>query len=361
MPTTSYKIALLLPMLGGLAAAEALPKATPEAVGLSSARLERLAQAIKQDVEHGRMPGAVVAIARKGKLAYYESFGFVDPAAKTYWGQPLTDKELASQLTRFGATAQEAAMLVLLVRIRNSGAGGVTGSTLAELSKLNRVRTYQVLQRLADLGLVEVDFRRPKRYSAAIPQVLVRRLVAIHESRLTELTHMEQDVAQALIDASPLRTELETTVSESNVVLLHGLSNVQNLARRVMENQDLRIVVNEESEEHVLTTIKFLSRRPTSARVIFATVDEEQNPFEGNSVEVGGHPLKIRLFRGELPTMVITKKECLMLFYTSQRYKPRPLSRGTLRTVVSECILTEDEAHARQMGTIFEILWKASS
>src|SRR4029453_19224784 len=29
------------------------------------------------------MPGAVVAIARKGKLAYYEAFGFADAAAKT--------------------------------------------------------------------------------------------------------------------------------------------------------------------------------------------------------------------------------------------------------------------------------------
>jgi sugar-specific transcriptional regulator TrmB len=273
----------------------------------------------------------------------------------------MNDKDLASQLTRFGATAQEAAILVLLVRIRNSGAGGVTGSTLAELSKLNRVRTYQVLQRLADLGLVEVDFRRPKRYSAAIPQVLMRRLVAIHESRLTELAHMEQETAQALIDATPLRTELETTVSKSNVILLHGLSNVQNLARRVMGNQDLRIVVNDESEEHVLTTIRYLPRKPSSARVIFATVDEEKTPFEGNTVDIGGQPIKIRLFRGELPTMVVTKKECLMFFYTFQRYKPRPLSQGTFRTVVSECILTEDEAHARRMGTIFESLWKASS
>lgn len=273
----------------------------------------------------------------------------------------MNDKELASQLTRFGATAQEAAILVLLVRIRNSGAGGVTGSTLAELSKLNRVRTYQVLQRLADLGLVEVDFRRPKRYSAAIPQILVRRLVAIHESRLTELTHIEQDVAQALIDASPLKAELETSASKSNVIVLHGLSNVQNLARRVMENQDLRIIVNQESEDHLLTTIRYLTRKPASARVIFATADEEQGHFEGSRVEVGGRPLEVRTFRGELPTMVITKKECLMFFYTSQRYRPKPLSQGTFRTVVSECILMDDEAHAKRMGTVFDSLWKASS
>ena len=56
------------------------PAATPESVGLSS---ERLAAAIRRDVDQGRMPGAVVAVARKGKLAYYEAFGFVDTAAKT--------------------------------------------------------------------------------------------------------------------------------------------------------------------------------------------------------------------------------------------------------------------------------------
>lgn len=64
-------------------AAELPSSVKPEAVGLSSARLDRLAKVIKQDVEQGRMPGAVVAIARKGKLAYYESFGFVDKAAGT--------------------------------------------------------------------------------------------------------------------------------------------------------------------------------------------------------------------------------------------------------------------------------------
>ena len=90
MPHNGYKrdwkrlaAGLLLAVCSGLNiyAADQLPAVKPETVGLSSARLDRLAQAIKQDVDHGRMPGAVVAIARKGKLAYYESFGFVDKAA----------------------------------------------------------------------------------------------------------------------------------------------------------------------------------------------------------------------------------------------------------------------------------------
>lgn len=75
-------VLLLLPGFN-LPAADLPTIARPETVGLSSVRLERFAQAIKQEIDHGRMPGAVIAIARKGKLAYYESFGFVDPVSRT--------------------------------------------------------------------------------------------------------------------------------------------------------------------------------------------------------------------------------------------------------------------------------------
>jgi CubicO group peptidase (beta-lactamase class C family) len=58
-----------------------LPRAKPEDVGMSSERLGEIAKVIKADVEKGRLPGAVIAIARKGKLVYYEAFGFRDKAA----------------------------------------------------------------------------------------------------------------------------------------------------------------------------------------------------------------------------------------------------------------------------------------
>ncbi|MGD9904303.1 MAG: serine hydrolase domain-containing protein [Vicinamibacterales bacterium] len=62
--------------------ADRLPVASPESVGLSSERLERLARAIRAEVDRGRVPGAVVAVARRGRLAYYEAFGYRDPGAK---------------------------------------------------------------------------------------------------------------------------------------------------------------------------------------------------------------------------------------------------------------------------------------
>src|SRR4051812_15938432 len=60
-----------------------LPRAEcPEQVGLSSARLERLAAVIRQDVERKLIPGAVVTIARAGRVGYAEAFGFRDREAQ---------------------------------------------------------------------------------------------------------------------------------------------------------------------------------------------------------------------------------------------------------------------------------------
>jgi CubicO group peptidase (beta-lactamase class C family) len=62
--------------------AQALPRASaPENVGLSSARLGRLSTAIQAGVDRSEIPGAVIIVARKGKVAYLESFGFRDREA----------------------------------------------------------------------------------------------------------------------------------------------------------------------------------------------------------------------------------------------------------------------------------------
>ena len=55
-----------------------LPRAKPEEVGLSSERLGEIAKRLNADIEAGRIPGAVIAIARKSRLAYYAAFGFRD-------------------------------------------------------------------------------------------------------------------------------------------------------------------------------------------------------------------------------------------------------------------------------------------
>lgn len=57
-----------------------LPKAKPEEVGLSSQRLAMITEVLKADVASKKIPGAVLLIARHGKLTYLESVGKMDPA-----------------------------------------------------------------------------------------------------------------------------------------------------------------------------------------------------------------------------------------------------------------------------------------
>ena len=67
--------------------AEPLPTAAPEKVGLASQQLDRIGVILKEDIAAGKIPGAVVLVARRGKIAYFESFGMRDPAAGAPMGK----------------------------------------------------------------------------------------------------------------------------------------------------------------------------------------------------------------------------------------------------------------------------------
>jgi CubicO group peptidase (beta-lactamase class C family) len=56
-------------------AAADLPRATPESVGLSSARLARLDAMLEADMAANRVPGVVVAVARRGKVVHQRAYG----------------------------------------------------------------------------------------------------------------------------------------------------------------------------------------------------------------------------------------------------------------------------------------------
>jgi len=58
-----------------------LPPVGPDSVGISSERLARIRDVLEADIAAGQMPGAVLAIARRGKLACLETYGMRDKAA----------------------------------------------------------------------------------------------------------------------------------------------------------------------------------------------------------------------------------------------------------------------------------------
>jgi CubicO group peptidase (beta-lactamase class C family) len=67
----------------GSLASGLLPRAEPEAVGMSSTRLGRIATALNEEIEAGQFPGAVVAIARRKHLVFHEAFGHLGPDRST--------------------------------------------------------------------------------------------------------------------------------------------------------------------------------------------------------------------------------------------------------------------------------------
>jgi CubicO group peptidase (beta-lactamase class C family) len=66
-------------------AADPLPRADPGKARFSASSLARIDQFFADEIARGRIPGAVIAIARDGKLVYYKAIGFQDKTA----GVPL--------------------------------------------------------------------------------------------------------------------------------------------------------------------------------------------------------------------------------------------------------------------------------
>ena len=110
MKTLTALLALLTTaLLVNFVWADPLPMAKPEQVGLSSQRLERAGQSFKAQIEKGRFPGAVVVIARKGKVAYFEAFGQRDPAS----GTPMSKDAIFRLYSMTKPFASVAAMMLV--------------------------------------------------------------------------------------------------------------------------------------------------------------------------------------------------------------------------------------------------------
>jgi len=82
MPALKILATTLCLLASGAAFADdPLPRAKPEEVGLSSERLARIGETLKADIDAGRIPGAVIAIARHGRLVAFDAYGWRDKAA----------------------------------------------------------------------------------------------------------------------------------------------------------------------------------------------------------------------------------------------------------------------------------------
>jgi len=116
-PLRIFVIGLILISIFGTAYAQPLPAGKPEEVGMSSVRLARVHEIIKEAVANKEFPGAVLLVARKGKVIIREAYGLSQlvPEEKPMTADLIFD--LAS-VTKPVATATSIMILVEQGRIR---------------------------------------------------------------------------------------------------------------------------------------------------------------------------------------------------------------------------------------------------
>lgn len=88
---------------------QVLTPAKPEEVGLSSERLAKIGRVLQAEIDAERLPGAVVMIARRGRIAYAESFGLRDKASNA----KLTNDALFRIYSMTKPMASVAAMMLM--------------------------------------------------------------------------------------------------------------------------------------------------------------------------------------------------------------------------------------------------------
>ena len=89
--------------------ASAPSRVEPESVGLSTARLRRVGEALRRDVEDGQLPGGVLGVMRGGKLAHLEAVGYRDAASR----EPLKTDAIFSIASMTKAMTSAAIMMLV--------------------------------------------------------------------------------------------------------------------------------------------------------------------------------------------------------------------------------------------------------
>src|SRR5687768_16942309 len=83
MKTLMMTAAMIVGTAVAAAHAGPMPDAKPDEVGFSQQGLTRIDNFFAREIAAKRVPGAVVAIARDGKLVHFKAYGQLDPTKGT--------------------------------------------------------------------------------------------------------------------------------------------------------------------------------------------------------------------------------------------------------------------------------------
>ena len=137
--------AITLCLIAFAAIAADLPRAAPDAVGLSAERLANIRKVLGAKVDAGEIPGYVALVARRGKVAYFEAYGVQNPNTK----KPMTLDSIFRIYSMTKPITSVAAMM--LVEEGKMKLGDPVSMYLPELAKLEVATNAAIAKSPAEL------------------------------------------------------------------------------------------------------------------------------------------------------------------------------------------------------------------
>ncbi|HJZ66882.1 MAG TPA: serine hydrolase domain-containing protein, partial [Blastocatellia bacterium] len=80
-PFIRVTLSVSISLLAVVATGQGIRSVAPNGLGLAPERLERIGAVLNEHVAKGHIAGAVGLIARRGKIGYFETYGFQDKEA----------------------------------------------------------------------------------------------------------------------------------------------------------------------------------------------------------------------------------------------------------------------------------------
>src|SRR5262245_62146214 len=102
-------VSLIVVLATAPVSAQGLQTVRPEQAGFAVDRLGRIGDTLKREIEKGKMPGAIVLLARRGQIAYFESFGKLDPAD----GRPMPKNAICRMYSMTKPVTSVAVMMLV--------------------------------------------------------------------------------------------------------------------------------------------------------------------------------------------------------------------------------------------------------
>lgn len=313
------------------AVSQPLPAARPAEVGLSPGRLDRLTEYFKNEIAEKRVPGAVMLVARKGRIAYFEAMGTQDPAT----GRRMAKDSIFRVWSMTKPLVSVAAMM--LVEEGKLSLGDPVSKYLPEFAKL-------------EVSVEKID---PETRKTTYDNVPANRLITLHDlMRHTSGIPYDYLIANAAIRQAYEKAGLEEITSAefttriAKIPLVHqpgaafqyGYST-DVLGRVIEVVSGMRL--SEFLEKRIFVP---LGMRDTVFHVMEASADRLAQPFD----TVPGTKSPVKLFDpkgrramdrggdGAVSTAGDYARFCQMLLNGGQLDGLRLLSRTTVRFMTSD-------------------------